>query len=172
MHASNLHCMHHGKRFAYRIRDDFFFTRCSTTCDSEAQMQGHQMGTPCSLGKFGLINQSRHMVAELPARRRGWGVAGARQTVMAEAWLESSDIRGAAKGVLERMRDGRHDSSRWRGWRVAVLNPLRLGVPYSVHQLGGRSKGGWEGKPGSNTTGKYVYEQIFTSHALVESLVL
>lgn len=85
MHASNLGCALHGKRFAGRIRDDFFFTRCLTTCDSEAQMQGHQMGTPRSLGKFGLINQWRHMVAEPPARGGGRGVAGARQTGMAEA---------------------------------------------------------------------------------------
>ena len=67
--------------------------------------------------------------------------------------------------------DGRRDSSH-RGWRVAVLNPLRLGVSYSVHRLGGRSKGGREGELGSNATGKYVYELIFTSRALVESLAL
>lgn len=85
MHASNLRCVHHRRRFAGRIHDGFFFTRCSATCDSEAQTQGHQMGTPCSLGKFGLINQSRHMVAEPPARGGGWGVAGAWHTVMAEA---------------------------------------------------------------------------------------
>lgn len=48
-------------------------------------MQGHQMGTLCSLGKFGLVNQSRHMVAEPPARCGGWGVVGERQTVMTEA---------------------------------------------------------------------------------------
>lgn len=42
------------------------------------------MGTTCSLGKFGLINQPQHMVAEPSARRGGWGVAGAWQTAMAE----------------------------------------------------------------------------------------
>lgn len=151
----------------------FFFTRCSTTCDSEAQTQGHQMGTPCSLGKFGLVNQLQHMVAEPPARRGGWGVVGERQTVMTEAWLETRDIRGAAKGVLGTRRgDGWHDSSQWHSWRAAVLNPLWLGISYSVHELGSRRKAGWEGELGSDVTGKCVYELIFTSCALVQSLAL
>lgn len=67
--------------------------------------------------------------------------------------------------------DGRHDSSQWHAWRVAGLNP-RLGVSYSVHRLGGRSKGGREGELGSNVTSKCIYELIFTSRALVGSLVL
>jgi len=82
-------------------------------------------------------------------------------------WQENGGL------LLDRMRgDGQRDSSRWHGWRVAVLNPVWLGISYCVHWLGRRSKGGQEGELGSNAIGKYVYELILTSHALVESLAL
>lgn len=53
-----------------------------------------------------------------------------------------------------------------------LLNPLWLGVSYSVNRLDVKSKGGWDGKVRSNMTGKYIYELVFTSHAFVKSLVL
>lgn len=60
------------------------------------------------------------------------------------------------------------------GWLegCAALNPLRLGTSCCVRRLGGRSEGGGEGELGRNTIGKYVYELIFTSCALVESAAL
>lgn len=84
------------------------------------------------------------------------------------------DWKAVTFGVLPRGCWGEQecDSGRWCGWRVAVHNPLRLGVSYSVRRLGGRSKGGGEGELGSNAAGKFLYELIFTSCALVEGLAL
>lgn len=62
--------------------------------------------------------------------------------------------------------------AQWHGWRAAVLNPLWLGISYSVLELGSRRKGGWEGELGSDVTGKCVYELIFTSCTVVQSLAL
>lgn len=140
------------------------FTHCSSTCDSQAPARGHQMGTPRSLGKFGLINQWWHMVAEPPARGGGWGFAEC-----GRLWWQRRDWKAVAPGG--RWRGAGGEERRWTGadsvdggW-VVVLNPLQLGISYSAHRPSRSSKRGQEGKLGSNTTGKYIYELM--SGALV-----